>query len=60
MSKINEVMTATEAAERWGIAKVTVRQARRGRLRWKVCRESLENLNNNTIQTTSNSNRRSI
>ena len=27
MGKINEVMTATEAAERWGIAKVTVRQA---------------------------------
>ena len=27
MSKIHEVMTATEAAEKWGIAKVTVRQA---------------------------------
>lgn len=27
MSKIDEVMTATEAAEKWGIAKVTVRQA---------------------------------
>ena len=30
MSKINEVITATEAAERWGIAKVTVRQAQHG------------------------------
>lgn len=27
MSKIHEVMTATEAAEKWGVAKVTVRQA---------------------------------
>lgn len=27
MGKIDEVMTATEAAEKWGIAKVTVRQA---------------------------------
>ncbi len=27
MSKIYDVMTATEAAEKWGLAKVTVRQA---------------------------------
>ena len=27
MSKLDEVMTATEAAEKWGLATVTVRQA---------------------------------
>ena len=27
MNALNEVMTASEAAERWGIASITVRQA---------------------------------